>query len=124
DGISTFPLLVNEATGYPNSYGGILNVKSTQYRFAQVFFPAGNLKDPRIYIRHWYHSIGWTDFVMIPTLNDLNPIWTEVPLKNGAKHGDRKVRCATIGGLLLLEGEIIATRGTVFGTLPASYRPS
>lgn len=124
DGISTFPLLVNEATGYPNSYGGILNVKSTQYRFAQVFFPAGNLKDPRIYIRHWYHSIGWTDFVMIPTLNDLSPIWTEVPLKNGAKHGDRKVRCATIGGLLLLEGEIVATRGTVFGTLPASYRPS
>ena len=123
DGISTFPLLVNEATGYPSSYGGILNVKSTQYRFAQVFFPAGNLKDPRIYIRHWYHSLGWTDFVMIPTSNDLKPAWTEVPLKNGAKHGARKVMCAVVGGFLCLKGEVITNRGVIFGTLPASYRP-
>ncbi|MCY9224155.1 DNA-packaging protein [Bacillus haynesii] len=64
---------------------------------------------------------GWK---RILTSTDFEPVWTEVPLKNGAKHGDRRVRCATIGGLLLLEGEIIATRGTVFGTLPASYRPS
>ncbi|WEZ22375.1 phage baseplate upper protein [Bacillus paralicheniformis] len=123
DGISTFPLLANEATGYPSSYGGILNVKSTQYRFAQVFFPAGNSKDPRIYIRHWYHSLGWTDFSMIPTSNDLKPAWTEVPLKNGAKHGARKVMCAVVGGFLCLKGEIITNRGVIFGTLPASYRP-
>ncbi|EWH20562.1 hypothetical protein [Bacillus haynesii] len=64
---------------------------------------------------------GWKKIL---TSTDLEPTWTDVPLKNGAKHGDRRVRCATIGGLLLLEGEIIATRGTVFGTLPASYRPS
>ncbi|MDM5301908.1 phage baseplate upper protein [Bacillus subtilis] len=71
DGISTFPLLANEAIGYPGSYGGILNVKSTQYRFAQFFLPAGNIKDPRISIRYWYHSLGWTDFMTLVTSTDL-----------------------------------------------------
>ncbi|WP_223831634.1 phage baseplate upper protein [Bacillus swezeyi] len=71
DGISTFPLLANEAIGYPGSYGGILNVKSTQYRFAQFFLPAGNIKDPRISIRYWYHSQGWTDFMTLVTSTDL-----------------------------------------------------
>ena len=76
-----------------------------------------------------WHSTVHTDGVFkgwkrVVTSNEIEPTWTDVPLKNGAKHGDRRVRCSTIGGLLLLEGEIIATRGTVFGTLPASYRPS
>ncbi|MFT0801112.1 hypothetical protein VSK91_06625 [Bacillus swezeyi] len=71
DGISTFPLLANEAIGYPGFYGGILNVKSTQYRFAQFFLPAGNIKDPRISIRYWYRSQGWTDFMTLVTSTDL-----------------------------------------------------
>ncbi|MEC1262491.1 hypothetical protein P9D34_19100 [Bacillus swezeyi] len=64
---------------------------------------------------------GWKRIV---TADDLEPSWTDVPLKNGASHGDRKVRCALMGGLLLLEGEIITKRGVVFGTLPPAYRPS
>ncbi|MFO6495043.1 MULTISPECIES: hypothetical protein [Bacillus] len=64
---------------------------------------------------------GWKRVV---TANDLEPSWTDVPLKNGAAHGDRKVRCALMGGLLLLEGEIVTKRGVVFGTLPPAYRPS
>ena len=63
---------------------------------------------------------GWNRII---TANDLEPAWTEVPLKNGAKHGARKVMCAVVGGFLCLKGEIIADRGVIFGTLPASYRP-
>ncbi|MEJ9347279.1 BppU family phage baseplate upper protein, partial [Bacillus licheniformis] len=63
---------------------------------------------------------GWNRII---TANDLEPAWTEVPLKNGAKHGARKVMCANVGGLLYLKGEIITNRSVVFGTLPASYRP-
>ncbi len=64
---------------------------------------------------------GWKRII---TADDLEPAWTEVPLKNGAKHGDRKVMCATVGGLLYLQGEIVTNRGVIFGTLPASYRPA
>ncbi|MEC0479065.1 phage baseplate upper protein, partial [Bacillus licheniformis] len=64
---------------------------------------------------------GWNRII---TANDLEPAWTEVPLKNGAKHGARKVMCANVGGLLYLKGEIITNRSVVFGTLPASYRPA
>ncbi|MGQ9028338.1 hypothetical protein ACTXHN_21335 [Bacillus licheniformis] len=64
---------------------------------------------------------GWKRII---TADDLEPAWTEVPLKNGAKHGDRKVMCATVGGLLYLKGEIVTNRGVIFGTLPASYRPA
>ncbi|MEC0490032.1 BppU family phage baseplate upper protein [Bacillus licheniformis] len=63
---------------------------------------------------------GWNRII---TANDLEPAWTEVPLKNGAKHGARKVMCANVGGLLYLKGEIITNWSVVFGTLPASYRP-
>ncbi|MCY8346649.1 phage baseplate upper protein [Bacillus haynesii] len=63
---------------------------------------------------------GWK---RILTSTDFEPVWTEVPLKNGAKHGGRKVMCAVVGGFLCLKGEIIANRGVIFGTLPASYRP-
>jgi len=63
---------------------------------------------------------GWK---RILTSTDFEPVWTEVPLKNGAKHGARKVMCAVIGGFLCLKGEIITNRGVIFGTLPASYRP-
>ncbi|MED4369797.1 phage baseplate upper protein, partial [Bacillus licheniformis] len=63
---------------------------------------------------------GWNRII---TANDLEPAWTEVPLKNGAEHGARKVMCAVVGGFLCLKGEIIANRGVIFGTLPASYRP-
>ncbi|ARC74544.1 phage baseplate upper protein [Bacillus licheniformis] len=63
---------------------------------------------------------GWNRII---TANDLEPAWTEVPLKNGAKHGARKVMCAVVGGFLCLKGEIITNRGVIFGTLPASYRP-
>ncbi|PJZ00507.1 hypothetical protein CPT06_11860 [Bacillus vallismortis] len=69
------------------------------------------------------NSVGWTGWNRIITANDLAPAWTEVPLKNGAKHGDRKVMCTTVGRLLYLKGEIITNRGVIFGTLPASYRP-
>lgn len=64
---------------------------------------------------------GWKRII---TADDLEPAWTEVPLKNGAKHGGRKVMCATVGGLLYLQGEIVTNRGVIFGTLPASYRPA
>ncbi|MED4326692.1 hypothetical protein P9227_18885 [Bacillus licheniformis] len=64
---------------------------------------------------------GWKRII---TADDLEPAWTEVPLKNGAKHGERKVMCATVGGLLYLQGEIVTNRGVIFGTLPASYRPA
>ncbi|ARW41597.1 Phage-like element PBSX protein XkdV [Bacillus licheniformis] len=64
---------------------------------------------------------GWNRII---TANDLEPAWTEVPLKNGAEHGARKVMCANVGGLLYLKGEIITNRSVVFGTLPASYRPA
>ncbi|MCM3190270.1 hypothetical protein M3596_16155 [Bacillus subtilis] len=64
---------------------------------------------------------GWK---RILTSTDFEPVWTEVPLKNGAKHGARKVMCATVGGLLYLQGEIVTNRGVIFGTLPASYRPA
>ncbi|MGG4064915.1 BppU family phage baseplate upper protein [Bacillus licheniformis] len=63
---------------------------------------------------------GWK---RILTSTDFEPVWTEVPLKNGAKHGARKVMCAVVGGFLCLKGEIITNRGVIFGTLPASYRP-
>lgn len=63
---------------------------------------------------------GWK---RILTSTDFEPVWTEVPLKNGAKHGGRKVMCAVVGGFLCLKGEIITNRGVIFGTLPASYRP-
>ncbi|MED4339268.1 phage baseplate upper protein [Bacillus licheniformis] len=63
---------------------------------------------------------GWK---RILTSTDFDPAWTEVPLKNGAKHGARKVMCAVVGGFLCLKGEIITNRGVIFGTLPASYRP-
>lgn len=63
---------------------------------------------------------GWK---RILTATDFEPVWTEVPLKNGAKHGARKVMCAVVGGFLCLKGEIITNRGVIFGTLPASYRP-
>jgi len=76
----------------------------------------------------WHGSVhtdgifkGWKRII---TAADLEPAWTEVPLKNGASHGDRKVRCGLIGGLLILEGEIVTKRGVVFGTLPEAYRPS
>ncbi|XBO87053.1 hypothetical protein AAGG52_08340 [Bacillus licheniformis] len=56
----------------------------------------------------WHGSVhsdgifkGWKRII---TAADLEPSWTEVPLKNGASHGDRKVRCGLMGGLLILEG--------------------
>ncbi|ASB89388.1 pyocin knob domain-containing protein [Bacillus sonorensis] len=70
-GISTFHLSTG-SVGYPSSYGECLNVKTTKYRFAQFFFHAGNRNDSRIYLRHWYPSIGWTEFITIPSSSDLD----------------------------------------------------
>ncbi|MED4306597.1 phage baseplate upper protein [Bacillus licheniformis] len=83
----------------------------------------------RSYDNTIWHSTVHTDGVFkgwkrVVTSSEIEPTWTEVPLKNGAKHGDRKVMCATVGGLLYLKGEIVTNRGVVFGTLPASYRPA
>ncbi|NUJ16869.1 DNA-packaging protein [Bacillus glycinifermentans] len=70
-GISTFHLS-SGSVGYPSSYGECLNVKTTKYRFAQFFFHAGNRDDPRIYLRHWYPSSGWTEFITVPSSSDLD----------------------------------------------------
>ena len=70
-GISTFHLS-SGSVGYPSSYGECLNIKTTKYRFAQFFFHAGNRDDPRIYLRHWYPSSGWTEFITVPSSSDLD----------------------------------------------------
>jgi len=78
-----------------------------------------------VYSNYRDGNLGWMGWNRLFTAREIeSPVWTDVPLKNGAKHGSRKVRCALIGGLLLLEGEIITTRGVAFGTLPSAYRPS
>ena len=40
-GITTVSILQG-STGYPYEYGEVLNIKSSEYRFAQFFFYAGN----------------------------------------------------------------------------------
>ncbi|MED2945345.1 pyocin knob domain-containing protein [Bacillus swezeyi] len=75
-GISSFPLLTG-SVGYPSQYGECLNVKTTKYRFAQFFFHAGNRNDPRIYLRHWYPSTGWTEFITVPSASDVDSAFAE-----------------------------------------------
>lgn len=71
------------------------------------------------------HTNGvFTGWKRIVNENDFSPAWVDVPLKNGAKHGSRKVMCAVVGGTLYLKGEIITNRGVVFATLPTTYRPA
>lgn len=70
-GISTFSLLQG-SVGFPSQYGECLNIKTTKYRFAQLFFHAGNREDSRIYLRHWYPSTGWTEFITVPSSSDVD----------------------------------------------------
>ncbi|UAL16080.2 hypothetical protein KY997_11250 [Bacillus paralicheniformis] len=70
-GISTFPLSQG-SVGFPSQYGECLNIKTTKYRFAQLFFHAGNREDSRIYLRHWYPSTGWTEFITVPSSSDVD----------------------------------------------------
>ncbi|MGY5386845.1 pyocin knob domain-containing protein [Bacillus spizizenii] len=69
-GITTVGILQG-STGYPHEYGEVLNIKSSKYRFAQFFFYAGNTGQKKIFIRHWYDSVGWTEFITIPSSGEL-----------------------------------------------------
>lgn len=72
-GITTVGILQG-STGYPHEYGEVLNIKSSKYRFAQFFFYAGNTGQKKIFIRHWYDSVGWTEFITIPSSDELESV--------------------------------------------------
>ncbi|MBR0007284.1 hypothetical protein FE204_04220 [Bacillus subtilis] len=72
-GITTVSILQG-STGYPYEFGEVLNIKSSVYRFAQFFFYAGNAGQKKIFIRHWYDSTGWTEFITIPSSDELETV--------------------------------------------------
>ncbi|PJY98997.1 hypothetical protein CPT06_20710 [Bacillus vallismortis] len=72
-GITTVAILQG-STGYPYQYGEVLNIKSSKYRFAQFFFYAGNTGQKKIFIRHWYDTVGWTEFITIPSSDELESV--------------------------------------------------
>ncbi|MCY8197161.1 hypothetical protein MOC57_16595, partial [Bacillus spizizenii] len=72
-GITTVAILQG-STGYPYELGEVLNIKSSKYRFAQFFFYAGNTGQKKVFIRHWYDTVGWTDFITIPSSEELESV--------------------------------------------------
>ncbi|WP_412094536.1 pyocin knob domain-containing protein [Bacillus halotolerans] len=78
-GITTVSILQG-STGYPYEYGEVLNIKSSKYRFAQFFFYAGNTGEKKIFIRHWYDSKGWTEFITIPSSDELESVLNQAKL--------------------------------------------
>ncbi|WP_368657624.1 hypothetical protein AB3Z07_21155 [Metabacillus halosaccharovorans] len=60
-------------SGYPESYGLVVNMKMGSHRFTQWFFSHGNTtgqggtQTKGAWFRHWYNNIGWTAWQEVNT---------------------------------------------------------
>lgn len=64
-GLTTF---MHSGLGYPTGHGTIFNIKNSNLRFTQWYFPH-SIRHEEIgaYFRHFYEGDGWTDFQKVET---------------------------------------------------------
>jgi hypothetical protein len=65
-GLTTF--MHSNLSGYPTNHGSALNIKLSNLRFTQFYFPHARTEaDKGVYYRHFYGEDGWDDFQKVET---------------------------------------------------------
>lgn len=65
-GITTFQH--SNLSGYPTNHGTVLNIKVSNLRFTQLYFPHSiRHEEIGMYFRHFYEGDGWTNFQQVET---------------------------------------------------------
>ncbi|BAD63882.1 phage-related protein [Shouchella clausii KSM-K16] len=89
-GLTTF---MHSGLGYPTDHGTIFNIKVSNLRFTQLYFPhAIRHEEIGMYFRHFYEGDGWTDFQQVETTSGAQAKVDAHANNKGNPHGVTKAQ--------------------------------
>ncbi|CEG26017.1 pyocin knob domain-containing protein [Bacillus sp. B-jedd] len=104
----------------PSDFGSIIHIARNNDA-GQIFIPTAGLYTMLVRRRNGPTWSGWRELI-----TDIAPTWTNLPLQNGAtSNAGYPIQYTKIGNEVRLRGMLNGNvpAGTIFGTLPAGYRP-